>query len=531
MTPDEKHSTEAPATENHGTRRRKKEKATPWQYAILIILVLLVFSPLLFSGELWNKNDTARASGFKEISTWTEAWQLSELREYDPLSRSTYFLEQSLPLNPAFTHRLFNLTLHLLAVCLLWSFLRKMRLSGTWLAVLVFALHPSVIPVLFWPGHRHVLLGFVLLFTILNLSQDPPSTKRYLLLIVLSTIGLFIHPNFIFVPLLLALLTYRKNQPAQLNDYNWILPIFCICLFVGVWLSDRSSLEGDPFVLTEWSFKAGHYMQYLLKQTFTPVEMTFFKPLPVNSTYSVATGINLAPFLLFPPFMVLGILNRQHQWARTLLLGVVAYVLFSLSPIIAGGEFIDGTEAFELYAYYFALAVICTSFIFTLTKLSAKLGFTAQLLLRFVLFALLSLECIFSFSHALETTHTSKMWQNLSKQWPQSVSAQMAYVESVLAKDSSNIRKDTLILLMQGLLESDPENVEIRKSLARTLRDANQFNNALREFRRVLREETDDLEFIEEAADLLDYRGLEFEAQKVRERAERMQKVTDSPRF
>jgi Flp pilus assembly protein TadD len=84
---------------------------------------------------------------------------------------------------------------------------------------------------------------------------------------------------------------------------------------------------------------------------------------------------------------------------------------------------------------------------------------------------------------------------------------------------------------MQGLLESDPENVEIRKSLARTLRDANQFNNALREFRRVLREETDDLEFIEEAADLLDYRGLEFEAQKVRERAERMQKVTDSPRF
>jgi hypothetical protein len=518
-------STETPTIENHNIRRRKREKASPLQYAILFALVLIVFSPLLFSGELWNKKDSAQASGFQEISTWVEAWQPNQLRAYDPISRSSYFLEQALPLEPAFSHRLINLSLHLLAVFLLWSFLRKIRLHGTWLAVLVFALHPSIIPVLFWPGHRHVLLGFVLLLTILNLSADELSTKRYLLVIALSVIGIFIHPNFIFLPLLLALFTYSKRHPTQLNDYNWILPVFCICLFAGVWLSNKSGFETGPFVLSEWSFTAGHYMQYLLRQTFVPLELIFYQPIPANMTYSVTTGINLAPFLLFPPFVVLGVLNQRHQWARNLLFGVVCYFLFALSPIIEGGEFIDGTEAFELYSYYFALAVICISFVFMLIKFSSKLGFIAGLLLRILLIALLSLECIFSYTHSLETRDSSKMWQSISKQWPESGQAQMAYVESVLNQGSNKIKKDTLILLMQGLLEKEPEKVEIRKILARTLRDAGQPNNALREFRRILRDGTDDVVFLNEAADFLEYRGLEFEARKIRERAERLGEV------
>lgn len=515
MTPTVTHS-----TENHGTRRRKREKATLPQYAILLTLVLIVFSPLLFSGELWNKNDSANASGFQEISTWSEAWQPNQLRAYDPISRSSYFLEQALPLEPAFSHRLINLGLHLLAVFLLWSFLRKIRLRSTWLAALVFALHPAVVPVLFWPGHRHVLIGFVLLAAILNLAADQLSTKRYLQLIALSAIGIFIHPNFIFLPLVLALFTYTKCYPAKLNDYNWILPIFCICLFAGVWLSNKNDLGTGTFVMSEWSFKAGHYMQYLLKQTFTPLEIIFYQPIPEKMTYSVSTGINLAPFLLYPPFVVLGILNRKHLWARNLLFGVVCYFLFSLSPIVSGGEFIDGTEAYQLYSYYFALAVICISFVFVLNAVSTKLGFMTALLLRIILIAALSLECLFSYTHSLHAKDSPKIWQGISKQWPQSGQAQLAYVESLLSQDSSQIKKDNLILLMQGVLEKEPEKVELRKLLARTLRDANQPNNALREFRRLLREETDDVVFMNEAADFLEYRGLDFEARKVRERVE-----------
>jgi Flp pilus assembly protein TadD len=147
------------------------------------------------------------------------------------------------------------------------------------------------------------------------------------------------------------------------------------------------------------------------------------------------------------------------------------------------------------------------------------------LLLRILLIALLSLECIFSYTHSLETRDSSKMWQSISKQWPESGQAQMAYVESVLNQGSNKIKKDTLILLMQGLLEKEPEKVEIRKILARTLRDAGQPNNALREFRRILRDGTDDVVFLNEAADFLEYRGLEFEARKIRERAERLGEV------
>ena len=87
---------------------------------------------------------------------------------------------------------------------------------------------------------------------------------------------------------------------------------------------------------------------------------------------------------------------------------------------------------------------------------------------------------------------------------------------------AARVKKDALILKMQALLEKDPDLLEIRKLMARTLRDANQPNNALREFRRILREETDDLVFLSEAADFLDFRNLRFEAEKVRQRIDKM---------
>lgn len=531
MTPEASNSNETATREPHSLRRRKKEKASRLQCAILFILVLLVFSPLLFSGELWNKNDLASASGFHEISSWTKAWHPSQLRAYDPFSRSSYFLEQALPLKPAFSHRLINIALHLLAVFFLWSFLRKMRLTATWLATLIFALHPSVIPVLFWPGHRHVLIGFVLLLAVLNLSASQLTTKRYLLLIALTTLGLLIHPNFIFLPLILALLTYKRSYPTRITDYNWILPMLCICLFAGAWLSNKSAFDAGPFVLSEWSFKAGHYMQYLLRQTFVPLNLEFYRAIPSSISYSVATGINLAPFLLFPPFVILGLLNRKHQWARNLLFGVICYFFLALSPIVAGGEFIDGTEAFELYSYYFALAVICVSSILALRKITAQLGLATELLFRIVIYALLGLECIFSFTNACEARDSSKIWHNIYKQWPQSSDAQIAYVESVLESESKKVKKDTLILLMQSLLEQAPERIEVRKLLARTLRDAGQLNNALREYRRVLLDESEDLEFLSEAADFLEYQSLEFEARKVRERIQgASEEATESTR-
>lgn len=512
------------------SQRRKKESATPREYALLFTLVLFAFGPLLLSTDLWNKNDPATKSGFHEISSWTEAWTPEMIRKYDPFSLSSYFLESYLPLDPAFTHRAINLALHLLAVCLLWSLLRKLRLKSTGLAVLLFAVHPAIIPVLLWPGHRHVILGFIIMITLLNLAQDKLNLRRYLLLMALYMIGLLTHKHLLFLPLIFALITYSKDYPTRLNQYNWILPILCLNLFVGVWLFSKDGLEVTRFVLSEWSFESGHYMQHLLTQSFIPDELIFYKPLPQNITYSVNTGINLAPFLLFPPFIVLGVLNRQRQWARNLLLGVISYILLVIPVISRTGSFIDGTPAFELFAYYTPLSILCVSCAFALHKLSSKLGITMGMLRIVALYTTAGIFSIFSFTFALEVRNPQNMWQSIARQWPESSQAQIAYLESIVSQENNELRKDKLILMMQALLEKEPDRLEIRKLMARTMQEANQPNNALREYRRILREGTDDIAFMEEAADFLEFRNLSFEAEKVRQRIQQLQEAAaDTP--
>ncbi|CAI8303371.1 MAG: Uncharacterised protein [Opitutia bacterium UBA7350] len=497
--------------------RRKREAASFWQCAILFGLILLCFSPLLLTSELWSEYDPATQSGFHETAKWSDAWTVQKIRKHDPISLSSYHLE-ALAQNPAIVHRVINISLHCIAVWLFWYFLRKIRLRHTWLAVLIFALHPSVIPVLFWPGFRHVILGFIIMLGALNLAAGSLNPWRYLALLALSTIGLFIHINLIFLPAIFALLTYCKEHPPQLSQYNWILPILCINLFLGVWLLGQNNSGSSVFVLSEWSYAGGHNMQYLLKKSFLPTDLDFFKALPNNSGYALNSGINLAPFLLSVPFLLLGILNRGHHWARNLLLGVISYTLLIIPVIFIRANFINGMPAYELFNYYPALAALCASSVLIVVKLSTKLGILAEMMRNLVLYVIVGILFILSFSHALEVKTPTDLWHSISKQWPNSTEAKIAYLKSILRYQHEDTNKDTLILMMQSILEEEPERIEIRKMLARTMRDANQRNNALREFRYILREETNDRLFLEEAANFLESCNLKFEANKIRQR-------------
>ncbi|MGB0289916.1 MAG: tetratricopeptide repeat protein, partial [Opitutales bacterium] len=186
--------------------------------------------------------------------------------------------------------------------------------------------------------------------------------------------------------------------------------------------------------------------------------------------------------------------------------------------------------AFELFAYYTPLSILCVSCAFALHKLSSKLGITMGMLRIVALYTTAGIFSIFSFTFALEVRNPQNMWQSIARQWPESSQAQIAYLESIVSQKNNELRKDKLILMMQALLEKEPDRLEIRKLMARTMQEANQPNNALREYRRILREGTDDIAFMEEAADFLEFRNLSFEAEKVRQRIQQLQEAAaDTP--
>jgi hypothetical protein len=113
------------------------------------------------------------------------------------------------------------------------------------------------------------------------------------------------------------------------------------------------------------------------------------------------------------------------------------------------------------------------------------------------------------------------MWTGMSERWPNAWEPKAALVDRIDLPDSPEDSLFTnlqLINMLQDILEKRSDLVERRKQLARAFVAEGQLNNALREYKHILRETLPDNEFLEEAARFLDKVGLSWDATKTRDR-------------
>ena len=83
---------------------------------------------------------------------------------------------------------------------------------------------------------------------------------------------------------------------------------------------------------------------------------------------------------------------------------------------------------------------------------------------------------------------------------------------------SLGFTKPTSIEMIEAILNQQPGRIELREKLARIYRKEGQNTNALRQYRRILRDSEPDDELLLEAAELYDRLGLSWDAKNVRER-------------
>ncbi len=152
----------------------------------------------------------------------------------------------------------------------------------------------------------------------------------------------------------------------------------------------------------------------------------------------------------------------------------------------------------------------------TLQKLEIVSNKVQRITLGFTLLAFSILS--FQFSYSISKPH--ELWRTLASQRPESWKANLTYIELAIINDANNLKTESFILSLQGLLEDQPENLRIRKLLARTYMKIDQTNNALREYRRAFRDGVEDPEFIEEAILLFKTYNLEWDAENAKERLE-----------
>src|SRR5208283_5191433 len=79
-----------------------------------------------------------------------DIWLGKNLTDYHPLTYSVFWLEwRCWGMNPAGYHAV-NILLHAASVILLWLVLRKLRIPGSWLAALLFGVHPVCVASVAW---------------------------------------------------------------------------------------------------------------------------------------------------------------------------------------------------------------------------------------------------------------------------------------------------------------------------------------------------------------------------------------------
>ena len=514
-----------PATKSsNAAKQRRRAKTIPpkpagWlAYLALILLTIASYIPIVNSGLIWSEYDEVERSAYQSLDSWTQAWSPEMLRHEDPISLNSYFLEQKLPFPPALTHHTINLLLHICAAIFLLKSLDALKLPAAFSASLLFALHPTVLQTIYWSGYREDLVGLTLLLAALYFGIRNRGAGDFVRVIVISILAYLAHPATLLLPLVLGLCIFQQQANFHLKNYNRLLPLLCLALFIGVWTQSNQAVAE-----IELSDRLSIYAQNLffyLKQAIAPVELSLFHPFDHSQGYSVGAQYSFLPFLLFIPFYILIAINFRKSWTRGILLGLTAYLLLILYGLSQTGTFIDGSLANEDHLHYIALPFMIALLTCTAGGIVRNMGSGGKILwyIGFPLFALLELSL--TLSYASSVSDRAQMWHTLSKQWPQAWQPKIALLQTIQAsgEESNLLDRNQMIEMLENILKLQPNRMQERIALARIYRDSEQKTNALREYKRILRDFEPEREFLSEAAEFYDQLGLSWDANNARAR-------------
>ncbi|MFQ3226273.1 MAG: tetratricopeptide (TPR) repeat protein [Lentimonas sp.] len=513
------------------TRRKRSSAEAPPRarlraYFALIALVILVFSPLLSSDVLWSDYDSVERSPFQSMESWQQAWTLDSIRQNDPITITSYFLEQAIPLPAPAVHRGINILLHIFAAILLLKNLETLKFPAAFSAALIFALHPATIQTLFWAGYRTEIVGLIFILTALYFGSRNRSARDYTATILLTTIACLIHPAAFAIPLILALIILNQERHIHVYSFNRVLPLVCLCLFLAVWLNSGSTETAEALSTTDRLNHAGQNMAHFSRQALVPINSALFHPFDTGANYQIGAQMSLLPFLLFIPFFILIAFNIKKTWSRAILLGLSAYLLLIAFGTSQDGHFIDGELAHEDHHLYVALPMILALVITALGRFIYNMGVAGKPIWAMACSLFLFIEIAITGSFTYSIAEPTRMWTVMSERWPNAWQPQAALIDRIPQADSDEeplFTNKELISMLEAVLKKRPDLIEKRKLLARTFATEGQRSNALREYKRILRETSPDNEFLEEAARFLDKSGLGWDATKTRERKTKTQ--------
>jgi tetratricopeptide (TPR) repeat protein len=265
----------------------------------LALVVFIVFGQTLGHGFVnYDDNDyvydNPMVSGGLSAKSVVWAFTTKHANNWHPVTWISHMIDCQLYGLRAGGHHFTNVLLHAGAVIMFFLLLARAT-GAVWrsaFVAVVFAIHPLRAESVAWIAERKdVLSGLFFVLTLrayFSYASRPKSMARYALVGVLMAMGLMAKPMLVTTPLILLLLDYwplkRTESLRKLIAEKVPFLILSAASCVATVIAQQSGIQSSSAV--PFSLRIGNAFLSIgvyLRQTFIPVGLAAFYPLPLHS--------------------------------------------------------------------------------------------------------------------------------------------------------------------------------------------------------------------------------------------------------
>lgn len=278
-----------------GLAERKKQ----WLAGLLLVMVTVaVYLPVVRCGYIWDDdyyvtNNATLRDVHGLVRIWTEP---GAVPQYYPLVHTVFWVQYQLFGLAPLSYHLVNLAGHVLVCLLWWRLLRRLSIPGSYLAAMLFAVHPIEVESVVWVTElKNILSGvFYLLTAMVYLrfvqvdeqdmfnSSKPLRWRWYGIALLCFVCALLSKTVVCTLPAALVLVMWWKRRRFPWHDLALLVPLFVLGIAMGLHTASMEKNHvgaiGDDWAFTFWDrlLIAGRVLWFYAGQLIWPAKMVFF---------------------------------------------------------------------------------------------------------------------------------------------------------------------------------------------------------------------------------------------------------------
>jgi len=456
---------------------------------LICLLVFIIYIPAINGGFIWDddafltQNPLIRASdGLYRF------WFSTEPPDYFPLTSTTLWLEWRLWGENAAGYHVVNVLLHILNAILIWAVLLKLRIPGSWLAALIFAVHPVNVESVAWITERKNLLPmtFFLVSILAYLAFDKNRKWWcYTLSLAAFLLALLSKTSIIMLPFVLLGLIWWQRERITIKDLVRSVPFFILSVIMGaitVWFQYHNAIGStvvrDDGFLTRLA-GAGWAVWFYMYKALCPLHLSFVYP---RWEMGEPSMLSFLPLLFLAGLIVLFYYYRE-TWGKSFLFGL-GYFIVTLFPVL--GFFNIYFMKYSLVADHWQYTSIIGIIALIVGLIAYKYKDWQNAYRKVAITAAVVLICIFSllsWKRAETFAHPVTLWKDTLRKNPE---CWMAY--DMLGADLAQKGQwEQAIRHFTKALEIKPDYPKAHSNLANVLYDQGHVDKAFQHFEEALR--------------------------------------------